>query len=389
MTGRASRPKVARDSRENPRRECAREESVRSRFRRRAMNRTATNLAAALLLIIATCLASGAETADGFRLSGPYSHKNLTIFLVHGKDRWTGPAPLTLQEALAQKKAVVHETGVVQELSVENLSGEQEVYIQSGDIVKGGKQDRLLVTDLVLPPKSGKVPIAAFCVEPGRWSRRGKEAAEWFASSNEQLPSKDLKMAARVKGDQQAVWNAAAVVRQRVSKDAAVGSGTGGGIGRGVGAASGMTVTVTASSLPLALETSQVRESAEDYTKALASVVASDGDVLGFAFAVNGQLSAAEVFASRDLFRRMWPKLLKASAIEAMSEYRKDLNVEPVAQEGARRFLDEAASGAVSKRELTGRISLVKKETDKSCLFETWDKERKESWVHRSYLAKD
>ena len=167
------------------------------------------------------------------------------------------------------------------------------------------------------------------------------------------------------------------------------GSSAGSGIGPGVAAASATTVTVTASSLPLALETSQVRESAEDYTKALASVVARDDDVLGFAFAVNGKLSAAEVFASGDLFRRMWPKLLKASAIEAMSEYRKDLKVEPVAQEGARRFLDEAASGAVSKRELTGRIGLVKKETDKSYLFETWDQDRRGTWVHRSYLAKE
>ena len=353
------------------------------------MNRIATKLAAVLSLTIATCVPSGSQTTDGFELSGPHNHKNLTIFLIHGKDRWTGPIPLTLQEALAQKKATVHETGVVQELSVENLSSKDQVYIQSGDIVKGGKQDRLLVTDLVLPPKSGKVPIAAFCVEPGRWSRRGKEAADWFASSDEQLPSKDLKMAARVKGDQQAVWNAAAVVTQRVGQGGMSGSGAGSGIGPGPAPAAIVGTMSATTSLAVAVEASGVRESAEDYTKALASVVARDDDVLGFAFAVNGKLSAAEVFASRDLFRRMWPKLLKASAIEAMSEYRTNLKVEPVTQEAARRFLDEAASGAVSKRELTGRIGLVKKETDKSYLFETWDKDRKESWVHRSYLAKE
>jgi hypothetical protein len=45
-----------------------------------------------------------------YRLSGPYTHKNLTIFLVHGKDQITGKTFLTLQEALAQKKVIVYET---------------------------------------------------------------------------------------------------------------------------------------------------------------------------------------------------------------------------------------------------------------------------------------
>src|SRR5207249_10695632 len=106
-------------------RECAREESVCSRFGRRAMNIIATKLAAVLSLTIATCVPSGSQTTDGFELSGPHSHKNLTIFLIHRKDRWTGPIPLTLQEALAQKKATVHETGVVQELAVENLASKE------------------------------------------------------------------------------------------------------------------------------------------------------------------------------------------------------------------------------------------------------------------------
>ena len=47
--------------------------------------------------------------------------------------------------------------------------------MQSGDIVKGGQQDRVLTVSLMLPPKSGRIPIASFCVEQGRWPARGKE----------------------------------------------------------------------------------------------------------------------------------------------------------------------------------------------------------------------
>ena len=53
----------------------------------------------------------------GYRISGPYTHKNLTVFLVHGKDLLPGRNFLTLQEALAQKKVRVFETKDVNELA--------------------------------------------------------------------------------------------------------------------------------------------------------------------------------------------------------------------------------------------------------------------------------
>ena len=115
----------------------------------------------------------GTEAGD-YRLSGPYTHKNLSIFLVHGKNVIKARSFLTLQEALVQKKVVVYETKSVNELSIQNFSDE-DVFVQSGDIVKGGAQDRMIGVDLIVPPRSGKLPISAFCVEHGRWSGRGSE----------------------------------------------------------------------------------------------------------------------------------------------------------------------------------------------------------------------
>ena len=106
------------------------------------------------------------QTSD-YRISGPYVHKNLTIFLVHGKDILKGHTFLTLQEALAQKKVIVYETKDVNELAIRNLSN-QDIYVQAGDIVRGGEQDRMISLDFIVPPRSGRMPIAAFCVESGR-----------------------------------------------------------------------------------------------------------------------------------------------------------------------------------------------------------------------------
>src|SRR5215216_4710480 len=82
---------------------------------------------------------------SNYRLSGPYTHKNLTVFLIHGKEQ-THKTFLALQEALAQKKVKVYETKDVNELAIRNLSNE-DIYIQAGDIVRGGEQDRMISVD--------------------------------------------------------------------------------------------------------------------------------------------------------------------------------------------------------------------------------------------------
>src|SRR5260370_30424619 len=73
---------------------------------------------------------------DEYRLEGPFTQGNLSVFLIHGKDKVKGDTFITLQEALVQRKVIVRETREVNELAIENVSGE-EVYVQSGDIVKG------------------------------------------------------------------------------------------------------------------------------------------------------------------------------------------------------------------------------------------------------------
>ncbi len=75
---------------------------------------------------------------------------------------------LILQEALEQKKLIVHETRDINKLAIENLSLE-EIYLQAGDIVRGELQDRVFAYDVIVPAQSGKIPVGAFCVEEGWW----------------------------------------------------------------------------------------------------------------------------------------------------------------------------------------------------------------------------
>ena len=161
-----------------------------------------------------TGLGAPSDRTGEYRITGPFTHENLSVFLIQGAPRTTRSL-LTLEEAIAQHKVLVYETRNVNELAVENVSNE-DVFIESGDIVKGGAQDRTLKDDLILPTKSGRVNITSFCVEHGRWSRRGNESVATFDSSTEALATKELKLAVKMKSDQREVWDQVAAAQASI-----------------------------------------------------------------------------------------------------------------------------------------------------------------------------
>ena len=309
--------------------------------------------------------------AGEYRLSGPFTHRNLSIFLVHGKSLIKSKTFLTLQEALVQKKVVVYETKSVNELAIENFSNE-EVYVQAGDIVKGGQQDRMIGVDLIVPPKSGRLPISAFCVEHGRWSGRGSERAAVFSSSSDAVATKEIKLAAKRENSQGGVWESVTVAQNKLSQN----------VGTRVNS------PVSASSLQLAVENGKVQDTADSYIKALSGIVNRSDNVIGYVFAINGKVNSADVYGSSVLFKKLWPKLLKANAIEAIAELQRE-KFAPASAESVQGFLSESEKAHASDKDVNARVNLVTREDDENILFETRDRAAKGAWVHRNYIKKN
>src|SRR5438067_13594790 len=147
-------------------------------------------------------------------VSGPYTHENLAIFLFHGADEIDGGGYTSLTEAFEKKHVLVHETGMVGELEVENLSETTDIFIQAGDVLKGGRQDRTIAIDFIVPARSGRIPIPAFCVESGRWDRRNAKSETYFSSSISALHAKPTRLAAKLKRSQSAVWEGIAACQE-------------------------------------------------------------------------------------------------------------------------------------------------------------------------------
>jgi hypothetical protein len=314
------------------------------------------------------------KPAVAYRFSGPYTHGNLTIFLIHGDDQIKGKDILTLDEALKQKKVVVHETKNVNQLAIENVSGD-EVFVQAGDIVRGGQQDRTIAFDMIVGPKSGKVPLGAFCVESGRWTQRGGEAGGHFSKSANCLASNGLKIAARKDGakadNQSGVWDNVGKAQMALSKNLKT----------------EVQAKESKSSLELTLEHKKVDEAVRAYLIKLQYSPQCEKDVIGYAVVINGKVNNADVYASSGLFQKLWPKLLKASAVEAVAE-KNDKKFEPAKVDAVKAFLADAEKGKKSEKKINERFRQLEQENAKSILFETSDREKKDVSLRRSYIAK-
>ncbi len=362
-------------------------------------------LLAAIAAPFAAMLASPTMADDATRISGPAVHENLAVYFIHGKSA-SGPVPLTLKEAMAGGKVVVHETGSVNMLSIEN-AGAEEVFVQAGDIVKGGQQDRVLTISMLVPARSGRLDIAAYCVEQGRWSARGKEDVKRFASAEKALPSRDAKLAMLTPAKPRVAEGPEASVRtmaggsqtNRTLNYAQRQSGSDTGsrqsevwssvsnaqrkLTENLGAP--VAASASASSLQLSLENERLDTARQAFIASMEKAAGAD-DIVGYVFAVGGKVNSGDVYASNALFRKMWSKQLEAAVTEAIAE--KDAKPATLPDvDGVREFMTRAEGGASTEAKLLGD-TLVRetRDSEKALVAET--RRASGGMVHKAYVAR-
>jgi hypothetical protein len=194
------------------------------------------------------------------------------------------------------------ESAEVNRLLLTNNSN-RPLLLLAGEIVTGGKQDRVVGTDRIVPAQSEPVDLSVFCVEPGRWTG-ASSSFSGFAAQMAQPSIRNRAMAAR---DQTEVWNE---VR---SSNQAIG---------GAVAALGRNPTSYAGNMeaPEAREkvdqvADPISRSYEDLMRKLKQHGAS-----GVVVAIHGRLEWADLFASEALLQKYWTKLVRSYAAESLTD---------------------------------------------------------------------
>src|SRR5271163_1384336 len=124
---------------------------------------------------------------SGYKVLDPIRHGSLTVFPVVAPKSYPTGEFLTLDEGLRSGEVIVTEYGNVRGLmrrrpapAVQVQSAEvnrlvlinnsnRPLLLLAGEIVTGGKQDRVIGKDRIVPAESDPVDLSVFCVEPGRW----------------------------------------------------------------------------------------------------------------------------------------------------------------------------------------------------------------------------
>jgi len=212
-------------------------------------------------------------------------YRSLTVFPVVLLRRPDRRRYQTLDEGLANGTLTVRELpgGVVGKLLVRN-SSKLHTFLLAGEILLGGKQNRILRQDVLLPPRSEEVAVSVYCGERGRWT-----VAKRFESKGTLAPQ-NLRIQALRLAPQTNIWENIAREHRRYE------------------------VASPTENLQVIYEKKKVRETLEAYREALTPALKGEM-VVGFVAARNSQILGAEVFRSPSLFARLRGKLLDAYAV--------------------------------------------------------------------------
>jgi hypothetical protein len=140
------------------------------------------------------------------------------------------------------------------------------------------------------------------------------------------------------------------------------------------------------SSLQLALENDRLEAARGKFLEALQPAAEKQGDVIGYVFAVNGKLNSADIYSSNALFRKLWPRLIKAAATEALGARSEAPAGEAPPLTAVEAFLTEAAGGKESEQEPATGLKLKVRDSAKALDLETVGADG--HLVHRNVLAR-
>ena len=339
-----------------------------------------------------------------WRLGSPLKHNNLTVFPVMADASQAGTDLITLDEGLRSGKVIITELGAdgrsrtinrrrvsddaeVNRLALTNKSGKPLVLI-AGEMIVGGKQDRIVGHDCIIEASNTPVPLDVFCVEHGRWSGGASFGQELAAGSSTRtrrgrgynVGGGDGYNVGGGDSVQPSITAPMAVPNIREKAQASKNQGD-------VWSAVAETVTLNATqtrtgNLTSVYQDQRVNTKLGGYQRAFKGRL-SGANIVGVVVAVGDKIVSADVFANHSLFRAYWPKMLKSYALEAASA---KTGTKQASITDAEAFLARVQGDSTESRE--GAYRLAENQSSAHASFELEDTRKTPTLIHFNRVAK-
>jgi hypothetical protein len=325
-------------------------------------------------------VAAGPVESSGYKVLKPIESGDLTLFPVVRTSGKTPPVDqfLTLDEGLKSGEVEVTEAGRVRGL-VRSRGGAASPYrgdqvntlvlvnnskrpllLLAGEIVTGGKQDRVIAKDRIVPAGGDPIDLSVFCIEHGRWTESSEKfGATAKTSTGSFMVQPTVRQEAMVAKDQQQVWNsvnaAVSTMSVAVAPEAAptdgLGSVTGGQTsvhGRPAAPVLNQGSALGTTSYAKAMQTQAVSAKVDEEAAGLvqsreqALATLRQEHAVGVVVALRGEVIWADIFSDTELLTRYWTKLVRSYAAEGLTTAR-ERKMATVAD--AQQFLDGTSHG--------------------------------------------
>ncbi len=216
---------------------------------------------------------------------------------------------ISLSRALEEKKVIISEAvpsndggsgrsqqggESVNTLYIENVS-DDTVLVFAGEVVKGGKQDRMLAQNMLLPPKSGQVDVSVFCVEQNRWHYKDGDKGSSEFTTNKNSGSNSMRKAAIVDKNQSEVWKEVDNVTEK--NDVQTGSST----------------------FTALKDSKEYQEKLTAYLNYFENSIPDTLSLVGFVACTGDTVIGCDMFATHDMLKNQMDQLLQAYITEAIT----------------------------------------------------------------------
>ncbi len=231
-----------------------------------------------------------------FTLGRGVTYGPVTIFPVLSEEQQdNGARYISLARARSEGLAEIREAengASIHEIQIRNRS-DMTIYVMSGDVIRGGNQDRVISTDLVIAPRETRqISGSVYCVESGRWSP-GETGGQFDCEQHACVNLRKSLVQSSI--SQSEVWLKVGEINACFGTQSSSGSYT-----RAFGE-SALSTRVEA----------YMREFMRDFR--------NDRDTVGYVACVESRVVACDIFFSSTLLAEMRERLLKSYIMGIMS----------------------------------------------------------------------